>query len=50
VIHSKCRESRVARWFAFRPKIPIRANFGGPKNVSIFYGHLEYFMEVWDIL
>jgi hypothetical protein len=21
---------RVARWFVFNPKIPIRVNFGGP--------------------
>jgi hypothetical protein len=21
---------RVARWFVFKPKIPIRVNFGGP--------------------
>jgi hypothetical protein len=25
------RQSRVARWFLSEPKIPIWANFGGPK-------------------
>jgi hypothetical protein len=24
--------SRVARWYNFKPKIPIWANFGGPWN------------------
>jgi hypothetical protein len=35
----------VARWYVFKPKIPIWVNFGGPWNekVVIFYGHLEYF-------
>jgi hypothetical protein len=23
---------------------------GRLQNVDIFYGHLEYFMEIWDIL
>jgi hypothetical protein len=23
-------DSRVARWFLFKPKIPIWVNFGGP--------------------
>jgi hypothetical protein len=33
-------------------KIPIQVNFGGPENVYMykFDGHLEYFMEIWDIL
>jgi hypothetical protein len=22
----------------------------GWENVDIFYGHLEYFMDIWDIL
>jgi hypothetical protein len=48
-------ESRVARWFVFKPKIPLWVNFGGPyiyvlENVCVFYGHLEYFMEIWNIL
>jgi hypothetical protein len=34
---------RAARWFLFKPKIPIWVNFGGPfgkrENVDIFYGH-----------
>jgi hypothetical protein len=44
---------RVARWFVFKPKIPIWENFGGPwigkcLHISwpfgIFYGHWGYFM------
>jgi hypothetical protein len=31
----------VARWLLFKPKIPI---------VDIFYGHLEHFTDIWDIL
>jgi hypothetical protein len=40
---------RVARWFVFKPKIPI---FQGLRleNVDIFYGHLEYFKNIWHIL
>jgi hypothetical protein len=46
-------ESRVARWFAFKPKIAIWVNFGGPcvcrlENVEILYGHLEYLLNIWD--
>jgi hypothetical protein len=39
----------VARWFLFKPKIPIWENFGGLRleNVYIFYDHLEYFMEIF---
>jgi hypothetical protein len=35
---------RVARWFIFKPKIPIWVNFGGPwkESVGIFYDHLDY--------
>jgi hypothetical protein len=44
--------SRVARWFIFEPKIPIWVNFGGLglENFNIFNGHLEYFMDICDIL
>jgi hypothetical protein len=34
--------TRVARWFVFKPKIPIWVNFGGPM--------LVYFMVIWNIL
>jgi hypothetical protein len=35
--------SRVARWFIFKPKIPIWVKFGlGTENVIIFYDRLEY--------
>jgi hypothetical protein len=51
--------SRVARWFIFKPKIPIWINFGGPKigkcwyilwPSGIFDGHLGYFMTICYIL
>jgi hypothetical protein len=51
---------RVARWFVFKPKIPLWVNFGGPyidwKNgyifeiSGIFYRRLGYFMTIWYIL
>jgi hypothetical protein len=47
--------SRVARWFGFKPKIPIWVNFGGPyvewkMFIYVFYGHCEYFTEIRDSL
>jgi hypothetical protein len=46
--------TRVARWFIFKPKFPIWVNFGEAlcrlENVDIFYGHFEYFTDIWDIL
>jgi hypothetical protein len=27
---AKLNQTRVARWFVFKPKIPIWVNFGGP--------------------
>jgi hypothetical protein len=35
------KKTRVARWYIFKPKIPIWVNFGGLgilENVGIFYG------------
>jgi hypothetical protein len=52
-------QSRVARWFVFKPKIPIWVNFGGPRNekggynlwpFGIYYFHLVHFMVIWVIL
>jgi hypothetical protein len=49
---------RVARWYVFRPKIPLGVNFGGSCNLrcwyilwtfSLFHGHSIYFMAVWYI-
>jgi hypothetical protein len=46
----------VARWYIFKPKIPIWVNLGGPWNgkgwyiVRIFgicYGHLVHVMAIW---
>jgi hypothetical protein len=51
--------ARVARWFLFRPKIPIWVNFWGPLDwkmliaswpFGIFYRHLRYFTTIWYIL
>jgi hypothetical protein len=51
--------NRVARWFVFKPKIPIWENFGGPWigkcfyilwSFGICYGYLRYFMTIWYIL
>jgi hypothetical protein len=39
--------TRVARWFIFKPKIPIWVNFGGP---YIDGKMLIYFMAVGNIL
>jgi hypothetical protein len=33
---------RVARWFIFRLKIPIWANFGGFFSGAVFCGYLGY--------
>jgi hypothetical protein len=41
---------RVARWYIFKPKIPIWVNFGGPRNgkggnilkpFGLYQGHSE---------
>jgi hypothetical protein len=42
-------EFGVARWFIFKPKIPIWVNFL-LENVDIFSGHLEYLADILDIL
>jgi hypothetical protein len=51
--------SRVARWFVFKPKIPIWVNFGGRWYgrcwciiwpFGLFYGHLTYFTAFGYIL
>jgi hypothetical protein len=43
---------RVDTWFLFKPKIPDLEILEGPRleNVDIFYGPLEYFADIWDIL
>jgi hypothetical protein len=45
-------QSRVARWFIFKPKIPVWVIIYGPRleNVETFYVHLLYLADVWDIL
>jgi hypothetical protein len=50
---------RVARWFVFKPKIPIWVNFGGPQigkclyikwPLGVFFGDLGYFMTICYVL
>jgi hypothetical protein len=49
---------RVARWFVFKPKIPIWVKFGGSCYgrwfilwpFGLFYRHWKYFMASWFIL
>jgi hypothetical protein len=59
-MQSQSAGSRVARWFVFKPKIPIWVNYGGPSigksidvhmllSFGIFYGHLGYFMTICNI-
>jgi hypothetical protein len=47
---------RVARWFVFKPKIPLWVNFEGSCNgksgyilrpFDLFYGNWKYFMAVF---
>jgi hypothetical protein len=45
-------EIRVARWFVFKPKIPIWANILGGlaiENLCIIYDHLVYFTGIGNI-
>jgi hypothetical protein len=37
---------RVARWYIFKPKIPIWVNFGGVLQLKM----LVYFVAIWSIL
>jgi hypothetical protein len=46
---------KVARWYIFKPKIPIWVNFGGLWNgkgwciilpFGIYYRHVVYFMAI----
>jgi hypothetical protein len=52
-------KTRVAKWFLFKPKIPICVNFGGSSNgrcwcilcpFDQFSGHLAYFMAIGYIV
>jgi hypothetical protein len=47
-------ETRVARWFVFKPKIPILVKFGGPWSgqccyilFGTFYGYLVQSIAFW---
>jgi hypothetical protein len=49
----EARLGRVARWFIFKPKIPNLGKYWraiGWEIFDIFYGHLEYFTHILDIL
>jgi hypothetical protein len=52
-------QSRVARWFIFKPKIPNWVNVGGSCHGRFWYilgsfgkftGHFVYFKAIWNIL
>jgi hypothetical protein len=36
-VQDKTLGSRLARWFVFKPKIPIWVNFGGPQDEKCLY-------------
>jgi hypothetical protein len=42
-------KNRVARWYIFKPKIPIWLTFGGPWRGKVlgFYNRLEYVTAIW---
>jgi hypothetical protein len=51
--------NRVARWYIFKPKIPIWEKFGGPLNgkcwfslwsFGTFYGHLVYLWAFGNVV
>jgi hypothetical protein len=58
--------TRVARWFVFKPKVPVLGKFGRVLQwkilvdfmtiwsmlllLEIFYGHFVYFVFIWYIL
>jgi hypothetical protein len=41
---------RVARWFIFKPKIPIWVILEGLglENADICHGHWKYLTDIWD--
>jgi hypothetical protein len=45
------RISRVARWYIFKPKIPIWVNFSASckERCWPFYCHFVYFMAIWYV-
>jgi hypothetical protein len=45
-------QTRVARWYIVKPKIPIRVNFGGSCTGLCWYiiGRLVYFTAIRHIL
>jgi hypothetical protein len=51
-VWSDLLDIRVAKWFIFKPKIPIWVNFEVLRleNVIYFMAIWNIFMDVWDIL
>jgi hypothetical protein len=59
IAHCKFIPTRVARWYIFKPKIPILVildvlgmeNVGTyllcPLRIYMYNGHLVYFMAIW---
>jgi hypothetical protein len=50
--HGQLIFSWIARWFFFKPKIPIWVNFGGLQIGKCLYilWPFETFFEIWNIL
>jgi hypothetical protein len=46
-INTERSKNRVARWFLFKPKIPIGVNFGGPQIGKCWY---VYYLAIWNSL
>jgi hypothetical protein len=45
-------EGRVARWYIFKPRIPILGKFWGGlrmENVGIVFGQLEFYTAIWFV-
>jgi hypothetical protein len=58
-VSQKRQRTRVARWYIFKPKIPIWVNFGVPWNgkgwymlwpFGIYLGHLVYFWSFGSLV
>jgi hypothetical protein len=48
-IRKRLTKARVARWFVFKPKIPIWVNFGGPSNGKCCFGIFYWYLDnVWQ--
>jgi hypothetical protein len=41
MVHFQTRKPNLGKFWNALPRL---------ENIDIFYGHLEYFMDIWDIL